>query len=649
MRDAENRVIHRIATSVGIAGIRGPPLLQQLRLRLHASAERFKPHRPGASVPDKTDLVLDLAKRRGFLWPAFEAYGGAAGFYDYGPLGAVMKKRLEDLWRRIFVQEEQTPMVEIFCPRVTPEAVLVASGHVGEFTDLLVKCQACQTPLRADHLVAAAGFEGNAGSLKAPDVDRELASRKPKCPQCGKAAGYSPAVRQNLMNQTEIGPGSGRVGYLRPETAQGIFVDFPFLSRYFRGQLPFGVVQLGGSNRNEISPRQGMLRLREFSMMECEVFYDPARKTHPRFGEVADRKATFVRNTDEKPREDTFGHAVKSGMVANEALAYWLARTQEFLVAAGMDPKRLHFRQHLTDEMAHYAADCWDAEFLSDRYGWVECVGVADRGTYDLRQHAKHSGKDNEFRITVPLPHPIPIPAARREPNLTVLGKALKAQAKEVAAQMEREFQAAALGAYQKATGDKDGTVTFTIAMADGTAPKDAGTPGKDIEMDLGGQTVAVPAGSYTERPGLHITEVRRFANVIEPSFGVDRILYALWEHSYEAGTKNDEAYTRFRLSRHVAPVQVAVLPLTGKDTLPDQAHKVEWDLRREGFLTDSDDAGSIGRRYARQDEVGTPFCVTIDNETSNDGKVTIRHRDTGAQDRVSISGLVPALRSLLA
>ncbi|MCA1818894.1 MAG: glycine--tRNA ligase, partial [Halobacteriales archaeon] len=283
-------------------------------------------------MADKTDLVMDLAKRRGFLWPSFDVYGGAGGFYDYGPLGAAMKKRFEDLWRRIFVLEETTPMAEIFCPRVTVAEVLQASGHVAEFTDVVVKC-AKGHPSRADHLVAAAGYTGNAGVLKPDELDAQIFTLKAKCPVCG-ATSFSPAARQNLMNQTEIGPGSGRVGYLRPETAQGIFTDYPLLYRHFRERLPFGVVQLGGSNRNEISPRQGMLRLREFSMMEAEVFYDPSAKTHPRFADVAGRKATFVPNADAKPRDTTFGDAVSSGMVANEALAYWLARTQEFLVSA---------------------------------------------------------------------------------------------------------------------------------------------------------------------------------------------------------------------------------------------------------------------------------------------------------------------------
>jgi glycyl-tRNA synthetase len=609
-------------------------------------------------VPDKTDAVLELAKRRGFLWPSFEVYGGAAGFYDYGPLGAAMKKRFEDLWRHVFVTTEATPMAEIFCPRVTPTEVLEASGHVAEFTDMVVKC-AKGHPSRADHLVAAAGYTGNAGVLKAVELDEQIAKLKAKCPVCGETK-FSPAARQNLMNQTEIGPGSGRVGYLRPETAQGIFTDFPLLFRHFREKLPFGVVQLGGSNRNEISPRQGMLRLREFSMMEAEVFYDPGAKTHSRFSEVADRTATFVPQTDEKDHHLSFAQAVQKGMVANEALAYWLARTQEFLLAAGIDPKRLHFRQHLKDEMAHYAADCWDAEFHSDRYGWVECVGIADRGSYDLTQHAKHSGTKRvnpgtgaqetllnpEFLRYTSAPHgPVAftavdwVPTKKFFPTLKQKAKAAEwAMANHSPLRKEAERQGVAVADWT--LRDQAWLVSEKVATEEpATEPLRLDTPQGPIE---------VPAECYNLATKEVTVQGRKVLPcVIEPSFGVDRILYALWEHAHESGEKNGEAYTRLRLSPRVAPIQVAVLPLTGKDGLPEKAKEVEWSLRAAGFLTDLDESGSIGRRYARQDEVGTPFCVTVDNDTLKDGAVTVRERDTGGQVRVTVAGLAGHLRGL--
>lgn len=614
----------------------------------------------GPLVADKTDLVMDLAKRRGFLWPSYDIYGGAAGFYDYGPLGAAMKKRFEDLWRNVFVTTEETPMAEIFCPRVTPSEVLEASGHVAEFTDVVVKC-AKGHPSRADHLVAAAGYKGNAGVLKPHELDEQIAALNAKCPTCG-GTNFTPAARQNLMNETEIGPGSGRKGYLRPETAQGIFTDFPLLFRHFRERLPFGVVQLGGSNRNEISPRQGMLRLREFSMMEAEIFYDPAAKTHPRFSDVAERTATFVPQTDEKDHVLSFGDAVKSNMVANEALAYWLARTQEFLIAAGLDPKRLHFRQHLKDEMAHYAADCWDAEFQSDRYGWVECVGVADRGNYDLKQHAMHSGKmepnpatgtlfrrpnPDFLRCIQPPAKPIAFTAQDWLPSKKFFPTfKQKAKAIEWAMSTQAPFAGDALR-LGVACNDWHFREDEWLITETATKTEPATQP---LHLKVGAETVEVPADCYNVVSKDVVVQGRRIIPcVIEPSFGVDRILYAIWEHAYESGEKNGEAYTRLRLSPKVAPIQAAVLPLTGKDGLPEKAKSIEWDLRRAGILTDFDESGSIGRRYARQDEVGTPFCITIDNATLVDKAVTVRERDTGVQARVPTTQLVGTLAGRLA
>ena len=616
--------------------------------------------KPAAKAPgDKTDAVMELAKRRGFLWPSFEVYGGAAGFYDYGPPGAAMKKRFEDLWRHVFVRTEATPMAEIFCPRVTPEEVLVASGHVAEFTDMVVKCSKGH-PSRADHLVAGAGYTGNAGVLKAAELDEQIAKLKAKCPVCGDTT-FSGAARQNLMNQTEIGPGSGRVGYLRPETAQGIFTDYPLLFRHFRDRLPFGVVMLGGSNRNEISPRQGMLRLREFSMMEAEVFYDPEAKTHPRFAEVAQRKATFVPNSDEKDHVLSFGEAVSKGFVANEALAYWLARTQEFLVAAGMDPKRLHFRQHLKNEMAHYAADCWDAEFHSERYGWVECVGIADRGSYDLTQHAKHSGADVVNPVTgktvrrmnpeflrfvrapaAPLVLTVHdwVPTKRFFPTLKQKAKAAEWLMAEASPYAKEAARAGVTAADWHLRDDEWLLTEKVVATAPAKEP---------LHLKSGSEAIEVPADCYEVQTKEVTVQGRKVVPcVIEPSFGVDRILYALWEHAHEAGEKNGEPYVRLRLSRKVAPVQVAVLPLTGKDGLPEKAEALEWTLRAAGLATDRDESGNIGRRYARQDEAGTPLCVTVDNETLVDGAVTVRDRDTTDQVRVPIAGLVEHLRKAL-
>ncbi len=593
---------------------------------------------------DKTDAVMDLAKRRGFLYPSFELYGGMAGFYDYGPMGAAMKRRFEDLWRQTFMASA-VPMAEVKCPRVTMHEVLKASGHVDEFTDLVVKCKNGH-PSRADHLIEGAGYEGDttADALSAAQIDAEIAKLGAKCPVCGDAS-FTPAAPMNLMFNTEVGPGSGRIAYMRPETAQGIFTDFPHLLRHFRGKLPFGAIQLGGSNRNEISPRQGMLRLREFHMMEAEVFFLDTKTPFAPFGSDprCAVKATFV-DGEHTVHELTFQEAVAQGIVGNEPLGYFLAITYDFLVTAGMDASKLRLRQHEPDEMAHYASDCWDAEFHSERYGWVECVGVADRGCYDLTQHAEATGKHGDFQVTVDFDEPYTFHARKLVPVMGILGRTFKGEAKKIAAALEAVFddQVKMLGDAAHKTFDGAWLADELVI----TGPKDTAPGDAPLTIEVDGADVEIPAEGYQSIDGeWRVTGRKVIPRVIEPSFGVDRILYALWEHAYEKGEKNGEPYTVMHLAPAVAPVQAAVLPLTSKDGLPDLAQQIERDLRAAGILTDYDESGNIGRRYARQDEVGTAACITVDPESLDDHAVTVRDRDTTEQVRVPIAELIAHLR----
>ncbi len=588
---------------------------------------------------DKTDAVMDLAKRRGFLYPSFELYGGMAGFYDYGPLGAAMKQRFEQLWRHTF-QTSAVPVAEVKCPRVTMHEVLKASGHVDEFTDLVVKCKNGH-PSRADHLIEGAGYDGDttADALSPEAIDAEIAKLGAKCPVCGDAS-WTNAAPMNLMFNTEIGPGSGRMGFLRPETAQGIFTDFPHLLRHFRGKLPFAGIQVGGSNRNEISPRQGMLRLREFHMMEAEVFFQDTRVPFAAFGED-DRCAVQVTFVDGEHTEHqmSFREAVAQGVVGNEALGYFLALTYDFLITAGMDPAKLRFRQHEADEMAHYASDCWDAEFHSERYGWVECVGVADRGCYDLQQHAEATGKPGDFQVTIDFEEPYTFHARKLVPVMGILGRTFKADAKKIAVALDAVFddQVKMLGADEHKGFDPAWLEDELVI----NGPKDAQPGDGPLTLEIDGEDVEVPAEGYQSIDGeWKVTGRKVIPRVIEPSFGVDRILYALWEHAYEKGEKNGEPYTVMHIAPAVAPVQVAILPLTSKDGLPELAQRIERELRAAGYLTDYDESGNIGRRYARQDEVGTPWCITIDPDSLQDGTVTVRDRDTTEQERVAIDAL---------
>ena len=547
--------------------------------------------------------VLSLCKRRGFLYPSFEIYGGVAGMYDYGPLGTALKNNIIEIWRRLYTLGEG--FVEIDSETIGPEVVFKASGHVDEFADKMVKCKACEEPYRADHLVK--DLHPNAGALGEKEIDDLIRSNNVVCPACGGE--LSTVEEFNLMFKTIIGPGSGRVGYMRPETAQGIFVNFPNLYRYNREKLPLGVIQVGRGYRNEISPRQGIIRLREFNMMECELFVDPEDKTWPRFGDVSSETLRLLAN-DGRELEITVGDAVEQGVICNQVLAYFMWFTQEFLKAVGVDGERLRFRQHEKEEMAHYAADCWDAEsFLS--YGWTEIVGIADRGCWDLSRHANFSGV--EMTSFKRFDEPREVERDRIKPRYDKLGPMYKAKAGKIGKAMEEADPA---------------------AIADGA-----------ITVEVDGERIAIPGELFdVTRVREKVSGVRSVPHVIEPSHGLDRIIYTVLEHAYSQ--KDDQ--TVMRLSPTVAPIKVGVFPLMARDELDDMAMDLDQELRYGGIETYYDDSGSIGRRYARMDEVGTPFCITVDYRTREDGTVTLRERDTSTQIRVRFADVLNVVRAAL-
>jgi glycyl-tRNA synthetase len=483
----------------------------------------------GRGKEGRKDEIAELARRRGFLWQAFEIYGGAAGFYDYGPLGAQLKRRIEEVWRDFYTRER---FYEIETTNIVSREIFEASGHLESFADQAVVCKHCKSFFRVG----------------------ENVNVSEKCPECGgelEAAGEF-----NLMFQTGIGVQKGESdertqkkseGYLRPETAQGIFLNFQRLLRFNRGKLPFGIIQIGKAYRNEISPRKSLIRLREFTMGEAEVFVDPREKNnHPRFEYVKDRMLRLVPAGEGEEEEKSVGEAVRSGIIANEYLGYHIAKVGEFLERIGIPRDKLRFRQHRREEMAHYARDCWDAEFLSERYGWMEIVGVADRGDYDLSAHTSFSNV-----------------------NMSV-----------------------------HAQGDAQGEAE----------------PEKIIP------------------------------HVIEPSYGIDRIFYALLESSLYEEQVGKEKRKVLRLKSEIAPIKAAVFPLLNRDELKKKAEEVFQKLRAASIFVEYDDSGSIGRRYRRQDEIGTPYCVTIDYETLEDDTVTIRERDTMKQARVPMEEIKEVL-----
>jgi glycyl-tRNA synthetase len=563
-------------------------------------------------MSDVFENVMELAKRRGFIWPTSECYGAVAGFIDYGPLGAMMKRRIENIWREFHVIREG--YYEIECPTIAQEAVFIASGHVAGFADKMCQCPHCKEYLRADHVAEGGGIK-NASTMKNEDLASSLAGCA--CLACGEELGPVEVFGFNLMFKTSIGPGSQRTGYLRPETAQGMFVDFARLLRFYRDKLPFGAVQIGKSYRNEISPRQGMIRLREFTQAEAEIFVHPAEKNrHPRFSRYADYRMPLLTFTRQLKCEDavTFSmrEAVDKGVIANEYLAYYVALTHEMLVSIGIKPERLRFRQHLPDERAHYATDCWDAEILSDRFGWVETVGLADRTDYDLNAHAKESG--TPMTVFIQYEEPRKVPRRRIIPNMSVLGKQYRTKAKAIFAELET------------ATPSKDGA---------------------DVEVD--GEKIHIPADLFEIRD--EIIDVRGediVPHVIEPSYGIDRMCYAVLEQAYDEDTADGEKRVVMRLSPKVAPVQVAVFPLMTRDGLDTIADEITRSLHKKGIQAEYDDSGAIGRRYRRQDEIGTPFAITVDYDTKENNTVTLRDRDSMKQVRVSIDKLAETVSALV-
>ncbi len=545
---------------------------------------------------------MEMLVRRGFLWQSFEIYGGMAGFIDYAPLGTGLRRRIEDIWRKYFVINERA--AEIDTPTVCIEEVFIASGHVESFTDVAIECEKCGRIFRADHYVK---------EKLGIDVDETVEAIKEvmetyglECECGGKFKDPKPL---GLMFSTTIGPGKGKRGYLRPETAQGMFVDFRRLLDYFRGKLPFGAAQIGRAYRNEISPRQGVIRLREFNQAELEYFVNPKEKRHPEFYKVASDVVKLVDKFDNE-HEITLREAVEKGIIAHEVLAYFIGKTRRFLLEIGIKDEKLRFRQHKDDERAHYAVDCWDAEVLTS-FGWVEVVGIADRSDYDLRRHSMYSGED--LAVFIQYSEPIRVKKKKVIPKMEKLGPVFKDKAKKIAEML-----------------------------------KDA-TPADEIVLKIDSEEVKIT------REFFEVVEVEEeiagekiIPHVIEPSFGLDRITYAVLEHAYDRDIVDGEERRVLRLKRWVAPIQVAVLPLLSREPFTTRAQEIASMLKSEGFYTEYDDSGSIGRRYRRFDEIGTPFCITVDHQTFEDDTVTIRDRDTTKQVRVKVSELPNVLRELL-
>ena len=428
-----------------------------------------------SEFPDLFDRIVNLCKRRGFVFPSAEIYGGFRSTYDYGPLGALMLRNVKNEWIRSMVQERDDVLL-IDVAILAPPQVFEASGHLANFTDPLVDCTNCKTRHRQDQ-------------LDDPDT----------CPSCGKKGTFTEARAFNLMFKTHAGPieGAGAEVYLRPETAQGMFVNFSNVLQTSRKKPPFGIAQVGKSFRNEITPGNFVFRTREFEQMELEFFVPPAE--------------------------------------AETWYAYWIEERYNWYLRLGIPESQLKIRPHDADELSHYSSGTSDVEFMFP-WGWGELEGIANRGDFDLTQHSVHSGQ----------------------------------------------------------------------------------------KLDYFDQT----------------TNERYTPHCIEPAAGATRAMMAFLLSAYDEEEVNGEVRAVLRLHPRLAPYKVAVLPLSKKAELQEPARRV-LKMLQPHMMCDYDETQAIGKRYRRQDEIGTPFCVTVDFETINDNAVTVRDRDSMTQERVPVADLL--------
>ena len=473
------------------------------------------------------DDVTRLAQQKGFFFKSADSYPNSpAGFWDYGPLGVSMRNNLVELWRRMIVKRDG--MLEIDGSQILPKAVFEASGHLSSFTDPFVRCSKCGSVFRPDKLIAEKIRKQVPEKLQDSEYDSMMAKAGVKCVKCGTA--LSGTSRFNMMFRVGIGP-TQEDAYLRPETCQSIFVDFPLLFKTQRVKLPVGVAQVGRSFRNEIAPRQGLIRLRELIQAEVEVFFNPKRTDADRFGPVQSDELRLL-GPDGTSCRVTVSEAIEKSLVPNKLVGYYLALMLRFYTGAGLPEEKLRFRILSQEDRAFYSKAAYDLE-VDLSVGWLELVACNYRSDYDLERHSSVSGKD------------------------------------------------------------------FTV--------------------DDGGEKV--------------------LPHVFELSMGIDRSLYAVLETSL----RSEGERRLLALKPYVAPMKAGVFPLVSKDGLQEVALEVFRELQ-ETLDVFYDESGSIGRRYARADEVGVPYCITIDYDTLKDRTVTLRNRDDRAQERVLISSLTERL-----
>ncbi len=481
--------------------------------------------------------IATFCKKKGFVYPSCEIYGGLSGFFDYGPLGVEVKNRIKQEWWKFFVQQ-RSDVVGIDGSLVNHPKVWQASGHTSNFNDILAECKKCRTRVRADHFVEDQ-LKIKTDGLKADELSQLITKNNLKCQNC--KGDLSSAAPFNLMFKTFVGPKQSEenIAYLRPETAQLMFTNFKLITETCRVKLPFGIAQSGKAFRNEISPRDFLFRLRELEAMEVEFFTHPKKEDDcPYIDEVKPIEIQFLSAKEQEKKSNKHLKTTFAEMLKNKLLkqwhAYWLSQQYQWFINLGVRAENLRLREHIKDELAHYASACFDIEY-NFPFGWKEIHGNAARTDFDLTQHQKVSGKSMEI--------------------------------------------------FDEETKEK--VIPYVAS---------------------------------------------------EPAQGVDRAFLTFLFEAYNDDKERGNVV--LKLHPKLVPIQVAVFPLlSNKDELITKAQSVYTSLRF-AFVAQYDKSGSIGRRYARADELGIPLCITIDFDTAKDETVTIRDRDTAKQIRAKISEL---------
>ncbi len=537
---------------------------------------------------DKLTEVLNLAKSKGYFWPSYEIYGGVSGFYTLGPMGSLVLRNIEDLWRGYFVRPHG--FLEIDSPDIMPARVLKASGHVDNFKDPMAECKKCGSKYRADHLLKDSGIQVSE-SASINHMSDMLNQNKVKCPNCG-AAEWN--VKQFLnMFETNIGPYADNKGYLRPETAQGIFVEFKTLLDINRGKVPMGIAQIGKGYRNEISPRQSMIRLREFHMMELELFMDPHDEHAPALDSSIKLPLLHEKAMDRgEPELLSPSEAYRTGIIKSAWLAYFMEQSFRFVMALGVPGSKQRFIEKLAGERAHYSAQTFDHEVFFDEMGWTEVAGLAYRTDYDLKSHSKETGQE----------------LVAIEKKTVSTRTAIRLNEKEV----------------KRNHGEYWEKIMSSVPESRADGVYSAG--------------IKLSPDEYKIIEEVEKEEVRKFVpHVVEPSFGLDRLLLTAVYYAYS----KKEGRNILSLPPSLLKKVVAVLPLVSKGDMLKKALEVKELLDKAGYFVIFDEKGYIGKRYARLDEAGIPKAVTIDGQTLEDGTVTVRDRDTWNQERINPSDLL--------